>query len=155
VRSLVLAVRHPAVEGRVAERLARTSSTPRGRATVDARAQPDPGPRIVLPPEPATIDLARGKAFDDASCAACHDADGRGKLREDRVDNPVAARDFTAGQFKGGSTLDDIALRVTRGISGTPMPGSAGISGDDLWSVAAYVRTVFAPVRPQSSAPSR
>ena len=149
LRSVSLAVRHLAVEARVEERLSRTPSLSREQATRDVRAQLDPGPRIVLPPKPPTIDLARGKVFYDANCAACHDPDGRGKLREDLVDNdenPIIARDFTGGVFKGGNSLEDIAMRVARGIPGTPMPANPAVSPDDLWSVSAYVRAFSARV---------
>lgn len=146
LKSVVLAVRHLAIEGRVAQRLARDPMFPRDKALHDTHVQIDSGPRIVLPPRPAKIDLARGKVFYTNNCAACHDPDGRGKLREDLVDNdenPIAARDFTSGQFKGGSMIQDIALRISRGLPGSPMPANQDISADDLWSTAAYVRTFF------------
>jgi mono/diheme cytochrome c family protein len=143
LKSVVMAVRHLAIEGRVAEKLERDSSFPRDRALQMAHAQLDPGPVIVLPPKkPEYIDLERGKAFYTANCAACHDADGRGKLRTDLVDNdenPIMPRDFTMGQFKGGKTIDDIAMRIVRGIPGSPMPTNPEISAADLWSTAAYV----------------
>jgi mono/diheme cytochrome c family protein len=143
VRSAAIAVRHLAIEGRVARRLARDKACPPEKARQEARAQLDPGPVIVLPPKPTSFDLARGERFYMANCAACHDPDGRGRLREDLVDNdenPIAARDFTTGAFKGGGTVEDIAMRIARGIPGTPMPANPAISADDLWSTAAYVR---------------
>jgi mono/diheme cytochrome c family protein len=143
LKSVVMAVRHLAIEGRVAEKLERDSNFPREKALQMAHAQLDPGPVIVLPPKkPEYIDLERGKAFYTANCAACHDPDGRGKLRTDLVDNdenPILPRDFTMGQFKGGKTIDDIALRIVRGIPGSPMPTNPEISAADLWSTAAYV----------------
>lgn len=158
IKSVVMAVRHLAIEGRVAERLARTPAYPRDKAIHDVRAQLDPGPAIVLPPRPARIDLARGARFYAANCAACHDPDGRAKLRDDLVDNddnPIAARDFTTGQFKGGNAVEDIALRVLRGIPGSPMPAAADVAADDLWSVAAYVRQFFdRPATPGDTASS-
>jgi mono/diheme cytochrome c family protein len=143
LKSVVMAVRHLAIEGRAAEKLERDSNFPREKALQMAHAQLDPGPAIVLPPKkPEYIDLERGKAFYTANCAACHDPDGRGKLRTDLVDNdenPILPRDFTMGQFKGGKTIDDIALRIVRGIPGSPMPTNPEISAADLWSTAAYV----------------
>jgi mono/diheme cytochrome c family protein len=143
VKSVVMAVRHLAIEGRVTERLERDPNFPREKALQMAHAQLDPGPVIVLPPRPASIDLELGKAFYTANCAACHDPDGRGKLRTDLVDNdenPILPRDFTAGQFKGGNRIEDIAMRIARGIPGSPMPANPDIAAADLWSTAAYVR---------------
>jgi mono/diheme cytochrome c family protein len=146
VRSLAMAVRHLAVEGRVAEKLARTPGFPRDKALTMAHAALDSGPVIQLPPKPAKIDLERGKAFYANTCAVCHDPDGRAKLRDDLVDNdenPITARDLTGTVFKGGSSVDDIALRILRGIPGSPMPAApADISPDDLWSTAAYVKSL-------------
>jgi mono/diheme cytochrome c family protein len=143
VKSVVLAVRHLAIEGRVARRLARDASYPRAKALAEAHAQLDSGPAIALPPMPAKLDLARGKDLYMNNCAACHDPDGRGKLRVDLVDNsdnPILARDLTSGLFKGGSSIQDIAMRITRGIPGSPMPANPELSGEDLWSLAAYVK---------------
>ena len=145
-KSLALAVRHLAVDGRVAEKLERDPNFSREKAIANAHAQLDPGPPISLPPRPAQIDPERGKTFYLANCAACHDPDGRGKLRTDLVDNdenPISPRDFTAGQFKGGKSVDDIAMRIVRGIPGTPMPANAAISAEDLWSTAAHVRELI------------
>ena len=143
VKSVAMAVSHLAVEARVNQRLARDATYPRDRALREVHAQLDAGPRIVLPPRPATLDLRRGEQFYLTNCAACHDPDGRGRLRDDLVDNeenPIAARDFTSGQFKGGGRIQDIALRIVRGMPGTPMPANPTIAADDLWSTAAYVR---------------
>jgi mono/diheme cytochrome c family protein len=148
VKSLVLAIRHLAIEARVAEKLERDPKFPRDKALETAHAQLDPGPVIVLPPKPQTFDLDRGKAFYTANCAACHDPDGRAKLRTDLVDNdenPILPRDFTSPLFKGGNQIDDIAMRIVRGIPGSPMPANPDISAADLWSTAAYVRAFAHP----------
>jgi mono/diheme cytochrome c family protein len=148
VKSLVLAIRHLAIEARVAEKLERDPKFPREKALEMAHAQLDPGPVIVLPPKPPTFDLDRGKAFYTANCAACHDPDGRAKLRTDLVDNddnPILPRDFASPLFKGGNQIDDIAMRIVRGIPGSPMPANPDISAADLWSTAAYVRAFAQP----------
>jgi mono/diheme cytochrome c family protein len=143
VKSLAMAVRHLAVEGRVEDKLKRTPGFDRAKALELARAALEPGAVIALPAKPVSLDPERGRAFYTNNCAVCHDPDGRGRLREDLVDNdeqPIAARDFTAGVFKGGDSLDDIAMRIVRGIPGSPMPANPAISTEDLWSTAAYVK---------------
>lgn len=146
VKSVVMAVRHLAIEGRVAERLARIGTLPHEKALADAHRQLDSGPPIVLPPMPAKFDLSRGKELYLTNCAAYHDPDGRGKLRDDLVDNsenPIFACDLTSGQFKGGNSARDIAMRIRRGMPGTPMPANVEFIGDDLWFTAVYVQTFF------------
>jgi mono/diheme cytochrome c family protein len=89
------------------------------------------------------VDLERGKVFYANNCAACHDPDGRARLREDLVDNdenPIMARDLTLGVFKGAAGEEDVAMRIVRGIPGSPMPGNPAVAADDLWSVVAYVK---------------
>jgi mono/diheme cytochrome c family protein len=144
VKSVVIAVRHLAIQAHVAAKLKRDPACSREKALQNAHAQLDPGPLIVLPPRPVTIDLDRGRVFYTANCAACHDPDGRGKLRTDLVDNdenPISPRDFTSPMFKGGTRIEDIAMRIVRGIPGSPMPANADIAAADLWSTAAYVKT--------------
>lgn len=146
VKSVVLAVRHLAIEGDVNRRLARDKKTSREEALKIAHARLDSGQVIALPPRPVSVDLARGRTFYLNNCAACHDPDGRGKLRDDLVDNndnPIAARDLTSGKFKGGNSVEDIALRILRGIPGSPMPAPVEIAPDDLWNTSEYVRTLF------------
>jgi cytochrome c len=144
LRLLIPVIREMAVQGYVADQLEENPTRPREEALKRAQDVLAPGPAIVLPPKPATLDLERGKAFYLSNCAVCHDADGRGRTRTDLVDNddrPISPRDFTQGYFKGGSSLEELAMRIYRGMPGTPMPGNPDIKADDLWSTAAYVRT--------------
>jgi cytochrome c oxidase cbb3-type subunit 2 len=155
VKSLVLAIRHLAVEGRVADKLERDPAFPRERALAMAHAALDPGPVIDLPPKPPTIDLERGRVFYTTNCAICHDPDGRGKLRDDLLDNeenPITARDFTSGVFKGGDALEDVAMRIVRGMPGSPMPTNPTIAAEDLWGTAAYVKAFAKPAEASGSA---
>jgi mono/diheme cytochrome c family protein len=148
VKSLVMAVRHLAVEGRVAEKLQRDPAFPREKALAMAHAALDAGPVIDLPPKPPTIDLERGRVFYTTNCAACHDPDGRGKLRDDLLDNeenPITARDFTSGVFKGGDAVEDVAMRIVRGMPGSPMPTNPTITAEDLWGTAAYIKAFAKP----------
>ena len=153
LRSLAMAVRHLAIEGRVTDKLRRDPAFGREKALAVARAALDSRPPIVLPPKPASLDLERGKTFYANNCAMCHDPDGRGKLREDLVDNeenPIQARDLTTGVYKGGDSLDDIAMRIVRGMPGGPMPANPSILPEDLWSTAVYVKS-FANVDPTNA----
>jgi mono/diheme cytochrome c family protein len=63
----------------------------------------------------------------------------------DNDENPIAARDLTAGVFKGGDSVEDIAMRIVRGIPGAPMPANPTVSAEDLWSTAAYVKAFSKP----------
>jgi mono/diheme cytochrome c family protein len=154
VNSLVLGVRHLAVEGRVADKLRRDPKFPREKATELARAVLNTGETIVLPPRPSRVDLERGRLFYVNNCAACHDPDGRARLREDLVDNdenPIMARDLTSAVFKGGNRDEDVAMRIVRGMPGSPMPGNPAVSAEDLWSAVAYVKSLANGAEKQSA----
>jgi hypothetical protein len=59
----------------------------------------------------------------------------------DEQGNRVLARDFTQGVFKGGSTEQIIALRILRGLHGSPMPASP-MPAEDVSAIAHFVRTL-------------
>jgi len=150
LRALVLAVRRLAVDGRTALLLADAAQTGPPMTPEEARGIArdvlSPGAPVVLPPRPPTTakTLEEGRAAFLETCAPCHDADGRGRLRLDLKDgdgNPTFARDFTRGVFKGGSDEARIALRVFRGLPGSPMPASDMEAGK-LWAVAAYAHSL-------------
>lgn len=81
-----------------------------------------------------------------SQCVDCHgsEGDGWGAKRTDIV-NKMAfpARNFWMGQFKLGSSPDDIFLTLVNGVAGTPMnPQNPGQSWSDLdaWSLVYYVK---------------
>jgi DMSO reductase family type II enzyme heme b subunit len=150
LKALVLAVRSLAVEGKTAQVIQASKSMKREKALQLAHSLLDPRPATPLPARPpdGKIDVNRGKTIYAANCAACHDADGRGRNKRDLTDNsgyPIFARDFTLGVFKGGSSADDIARRLTVGMPGSPMPAAAELSPADLWSLVAYVQSFIKP----------
>ncbi len=146
LKALVAAVRHLAIEGQVSQ-LTSESGLPPDEALTVAHEMLDSGPRVELPAKPENIDLARGKEVYLEACASCHDPDGRGLLKRDLKDEygyPSFARDFTQGIFKGGSDDEAMAMRLVRGLPGSPMPGK-DYTPEDLWSVVRYVQTMIKP----------
>src|SRR5947207_237988 len=107
-----------------------------------------PEPPVVLPtPPPATPALlARGKElYVKAKCWECHGDTGRGdgpsadQLKDD-LKFPIRPADFTKGQFKGGSHVDDIYRTMTLGLDGTPMPSFAdSMSNEERWAISYFV----------------
>jgi mono/diheme cytochrome c family protein len=150
LQSLVLAVRDLAIKGKAAQLMANNKAMKPDRAMKTAHSLLDPGAVEPLPPAPAPheLDVKRGQTLYAANCAACHDADGRGRIKRDLKDNqglPVFARDFTAGVFKGGSDAESLARRIVRGMPGSPMPAAADMPAGDLWSLVAYTQTFIKP----------
>jgi len=149
VRALSLTVREMSYRGHITEQLQRDPKRPMEVARERARIATTPGPLVQIPARPSSIDLARGKKFYEANCAACHDPDGRSVLRDDLVDNdenPIRARDLTVTPYKAGHNEHDILMRILRGIPSAPMPAFTGtVSAEDLWSTAAYVRSLQKP----------
>jgi cytochrome c oxidase cbb3-type subunit 2 len=112
-------------------------------------AEEGPGDPVVLPPPPpedAAL-VARGaEAWARNGCAKCHGETGEGDgpsvptLRRDGG-QPIRPLPFSAGRFLRGGSLAELRLTLETGLDGTPMPSYAAIPGDDLWALAAWVRS--------------
>ena len=113
----------------------------------------DPYSYIVEPGEPPGRSrdalLAGQRLYDEADCWECHGNAARGEggggadLRDDR-DFPIVAANLHAGwKFKGGSSPEEIYLRLTTGLDGTPMPSYAETLTDtERWLLAYYVSSL-------------
>jgi mono/diheme cytochrome c family protein len=109
----------------------------------------DPYQRLVSAARPAgagRASLSAGRqAYEQAECAECHGALGRGDggkgadLRDDR-DMPSRPADMQLQwKYKGGRTVQDFYLRLTTGLDGTPMPSYAKtLTDEQRWALASY-----------------
>lgn len=125
---------------------------PHAKAPVDASD---------LPPETGNVDInrikttsaelvAKGKTIYGQQCATCHGANGAGNGPAAAALNPKP-RDFTSGEWKQGGTPAGIYKTLTNGIPGTPMPAFPGLSVEERFAVAHYIRT-FDPKAPSADA---
>ncbi|WP_146513225.1 cytochrome c [Rubripirellula amarantea] len=55
-------------------------------------------------------------------------------------------RNFAEGVFRGGASSEDLYLRITQGIEGSPMPAATFVEGqfeeDDVWHLINYIRSL-------------
>jgi cytochrome c oxidase cbb3-type subunit 2 len=115
--------------------------------------EPTPLPAPAAPPPPTPETVAQGKQlYEDAGCASCHGALGKGDGTQEMKDSegrPIKARDFTTGAFGGGGERVDLYYRFTTGMDGSPMPGY-GDSLDDpqRWALVDYVLSLRTPAPP-------
>lgn len=93
--------------------------------------------------------VAKGKdAFERAKCWSCHGKTGRGdgnkEFRKDDWGFPIRIRNVTHGwKIKGGSEVEQIYMRFTSGINGTPMPSFVKtMSEEDRWAIANYIKSL-------------
>jgi len=93
--------------------------------------------------------IAKGKAvFERAKCWSCHGKLGRGdgnkEFREDDWGFPIRIRNVThPWKIKAGSEVEDIYMRFTSGISGTPMPSFVkSLNEEDRWNLATYIKSL-------------
>lgn len=110
------------------------------------------GKVISLPSNPAPYDaetIARGaKVFEKAQCWSCHGKLGRGdgnkEFREDDWGFPIRIRNVThPWKIKAGDKVEDIYMRFTSGISGTPMPSFVKtLKEDERWDLANYIKSL-------------
>lgn len=108
----------------------------------------------------AAIDSGRA-LYRKTQCWKCHGDAGRGDghsapTLKDDFGNPIRAADLTQNwTFNGGPTVDDIYRRLRTGLDGTPMPSFSDqidahvITEDDLWRVAAFVRSLSPEEQPR------
>lgn len=112
-------------------------------------------PVAVPPPPPETPDrVARGEAvYVRAGCPKCHGPRGDGDgpsaptLRRDGG-QPIRPRPFAEGRFLRGGSPSDLFLTLATGLDGTPMPAYDALPPDDLWDLAAWVRSRVVPAAP-------
>jgi cytochrome c oxidase cbb3-type subunit 2 len=113
--------------------------------TAHESAEPIPiPPRVVID----AASLGRGQALYDRACASCHGPDGRGSRAprsSEQYREPT--RDLTAPwTFRGGSTPEQIRLRLTTGMLPGPMPSYAdSLTPDQRWDVVNYVLSLARP----------
>jgi len=81
--------------------------------------------------------------------AACHGEKGMGNgqraelYRHPNGESDLRVRDFSRGRFIRGSEMQDIYLTLRVGLEGTPMGSYDALSDNDLWALAAYVRSLI------------
>ena len=94
--------------------------------------------------------VAKGKAvFERAKCWECHGKLGRGDGQKsfDRKDDwgfPIRIRNVThPWKIKAGARVEDIYMRFSTGISGTPMPSFVkALNEDDRWYLANFIKSL-------------
>jgi cytochrome c oxidase cbb3-type subunit 2 len=122
--------------------------------------KPEP-PVVIGEPPRATLELiARGKdLYQKAKCFQCHGDTGKGDgvSAPDLTDDlkfPIRPADFTRGQFKGGSTVQDIFRTMSLGLDGTPMPSYAdSMNEQERWAISYFVLSLSAFKDPLTGAP--
>lgn len=100
------------------------------------------------PSQPASVERG-AEVYQTARCFMCHGNVGRGDGGITAALNytwglSYSARDFTRGwTFKGRHEPRDIYMRITGGLSGTPMgPFADYLSDQERWDLAHYVTSL-------------
>ncbi|CAG1771622.1 hypothetical protein BAC3_01951 [uncultured bacterium] len=115
--------------------------------------KPDPPVEVGLMVRPTEKCIAEGKKIyeEKLECWKCHGIEGRGDgpsaaEQEDDFGFPIKPFDFTTGKFKGGSTPQEVYLRFTTGLNGTPMPSFAKeLTDEERWCLTYYVMSLIKP----------
>jgi len=94
--------------------------------------------------------IAKGQEiFERAKCWECHGKQGRGNGQKafDRKDDwgfPIRIRNVTLPwKLKGGARVEDIYMRFSTGINGTPMPSFAkALNDEERWYLANFIKSL-------------
>jgi mono/diheme cytochrome c family protein len=103
---------------------------------------------VPAPPKEDRQLRERGAAlYGKLLCAHCHGDEGAGNgvaagIYERTTKGEVRVRDFTRGRFIRGAEMEDLYLTLRTGIEGTPMGAYDALRDDEIWSLAAYVRSL-------------
>jgi mono/diheme cytochrome c family protein len=121
---------------------------------------------IQVPPPPKETDALRARGaelYASLRCAACHGEQGKadGRAAQAYLGTSVRIRDFSRGRFIRGAEMEDIFLTLRAGIEGTPMAAYDALRAEEIWALAAHVRSLvrerplheFPPARNHASAP--
>ena len=54
----------------------------------------------------------------------------------------IAPRNLHVPIYHGGDHPNDLFLRLTNGIEGTPMPDASAMQSDEVWKIVAYIRAL-------------
>jgi mono/diheme cytochrome c family protein len=110
-----------------------------------------PGEPVSLGPEPDPTPerVERGRKLFRQHCESCHGPNGYGDGpsavgMEDSFGQPIRPRNYhKAAEFKRGHTLRDIALTISTGNDGTPMPSFRdSVKEDEIWDLASFVMSL-------------
>jgi cytochrome c oxidase cbb3-type subunit 2 len=125
-----------------------------------------PSRSIQVPPPPKETDALRARGaelYASLRCAACHGEQGKadGPAAQAYLGTPVRIRDFSRGRFIRGAEMEDLFLTLRAGIEGTPMAAYEALRDEEIWALAAHVRSLvrerplheFPPARTHARAP--
>jgi cytochrome c oxidase cbb3-type subunit I/II len=113
------------------------------------------------PRETKTLRAQGAEIYLRLRCATCHGDRGEGDgpavslYQRTTGGRAVRIRDFTRGRFIRGAEMADIFLTLRTGLEGTPMASYDALADDDLWAVAAYVRSLIRQHRLWDMPPAR
>lgn len=112
----------------------------------------DPYKKVVKPSAKipySTDSVEKGKAiFEKTKCWECHGKGGKGDgVKEKRKDDwgfPIRIRNVTQPwKIKGGAEPDDIFMRFTTGVNGTPMPSFVdSLNEEQRWHLANFIKSL-------------
>jgi DMSO reductase family type II enzyme heme b subunit len=113
---------------------------------VDEFTTPGEGTEVPDVGSPTDEAIALGKQmYAKFACIQCHGETGRGDGAAPMVDDekmPTRPRDFTLGIFKGNPEPASLYRRIAYGMPGTPMPGSSGMTPQQMVDLVHYIRSM-------------
>ena len=99
------------------------------------------------PPYSAELVAKGNEVFKKAKCFSCHGMLGRGdgnkEFRKDDWGFPIRIRNVThPWKIKAGSEVEDIYMRFSTGINGTPMPSFVkSLNEEERWALANFIKS--------------
>jgi mono/diheme cytochrome c family protein len=100
-------------------------------------------------PTPELIE--KGKSIYSSNCSSCHGADGKGDGPASTGLNPPPRNYTSNANWINGRTTSDIYKTLQEGIKGSAMASYSYMNPEDLFALAAYIRSTFIKNPPKNT----
>ncbi|HEY0706557.1 MAG TPA: cytochrome c [Polyangia bacterium] len=104
-----------------------------------------PGRSIGVPIPPQETQALRERGLESyvrLKCGTCHGDTGAGDGKRPDGTLTPSPRNFTRGRFIRGAEMEDIYVTLRVGLEGTHMASYDAVPDDEIWALAAYVRSL-------------
>jgi mono/diheme cytochrome c family protein len=101
---------------------------------------------LSVPPAPVADESAIRRGYElfvgpKVGCLNCHQDFGRKeRWLYDEWGTASRVTDLTQGEFRGGSSPEDLFRRVRLGVPAAGMPGTPGLTDAEVWDLVHFVR---------------
>lgn len=92
-------------------------------------------------PIPSPDKIAAGEKLYATNCSTCHGAKGQGDGPAAMAFNPKP-RNLQTEPFKAGTDADKVFATISKGLTGSNMPGFSQLNENDRWNLVFFIKSI-------------